>query len=122
MADTFKPTLLHAQLIAVIGDVIHGTDTTGHIWWKDGHPVDNEEADAETVKANYDPVDHIKERRSAAQAEFAANAPTWAGWSPDEMEQYIIDNVTDLASAKLALRIMAFAIGALADRAFPNRR
>ena len=56
-----------------------------------------------------------------AAADFAS-IPNWADWTPAEAEAWIDANVTDLASAKVALGKMAYAIMVLADKVFPNRR
>jgi len=50
----------------------------------------------------------------AAKNGFEA-LPGWATWSADEAEQWMLDNVTDLASAQLALSQMARAIAFLRD-------
>lgn len=43
------------------------------------------------------------------------NEPGWKGWDADTAEQYVIDNVVDLASAKRLLRKMARVIIYLRD-------
>lgn len=46
------------------------------------------------------------EDRDVGRADIR-NLPGWATWSADQAESWILTNVTDLASAKVALRAMA---------------
>jgi hypothetical protein len=57
-------------------------------------------------------MEQLPDERAAD--EFAA-LPGWATWTADEAAQWIADNVTDLASAKVVLTAMARAIIALRD-------
>jgi len=57
-------------------------------------------------------VEQLPDERAAD--EFSA-LPGWAAWTADEAAQWIGDNVTDMASAKVALTAMARAIVALRD-------
>lgn len=50
------------------------------------------------------------------------NIPDWATWTEQEAVDYITNNVTDLASAKVVMIRMARAILILADKTFPKRR
>lgn len=47
--------------------------------------------------------------------EAIANLPGWSDWSGDQAETWIEDNVTNLASSKVALKAMARMIVALRD-------
>jgi len=49
------------------------------------------------------------ETKQEGKQDFA-NLPGWATWSAAEAEQWIEDNVTNLATAKTALKAMARAI------------
>jgi hypothetical protein len=52
----------------------------------------------------------------------ARSVPDFMGWTPAQAEQWVTNNVTDLPTAKLALRKMAMNIAALNARVFPHIR
>ena len=80
---------------------------------RDGTPGDNWIPDQDIIDARL-----VKE--AIAQATLDAkvamkNMPGWADWTAAEAESWINTNVTDLASAKTALKAMAKAIVYLRD-------
>jgi len=103
------------------GLAIHGIDCNGVISWHDGHPTGTDEADAQAIIDAHDPTDYMAIRQSDAITGME-NIPGWATLSPQEAEQYIIDNVTDLASAKLVLRKMVLMLFYLKDAIYPRLR
>ena len=57
-----------------------------------------------------------REKSKRLARENIQNLPNWAkNWTPDEMETYVNDTVTDLTSAKLVLSKLAWMVGALRD-------
>lgn len=58
-------------------------------------------------------------KRTAAEG-AAGNIPGWATWSESEATDWIDNNVTDLASAKTALRALTRMVVALRDAQWPN--
>ena len=56
----------------------------------------------------------IKAQRTAKEG--FQNIPAWArNWTPEEMETYVNEQVTDLTSAKLVISKLAWMCGALRD-------
>ena len=76
------------------------------------------EAHQETInEETFWVVDSVEQEQlpnEAAKAGFD-NLPGWASWTASEAAQWIVENVTDLASAKVALTTMAKAIVYLRD-------
>ena len=111
---------LHRALVGA-GLLIDGIDCNGVISWQEGHPTGTDEADAQAIIDAHDPTDYMAIRQSDAITGME-NIPGWATLSPQEAEQYIIDNVTDLASAKLVLRKMVLMLFYLKDAIYPRLR
>lgn len=61
----------------------------------------------------------VQARKEAAQTE-AAGLPGWATFTAQEAEDYIDQQVTDLASAKSVLKKMARLLAALRDSQWPH--
>jgi len=57
--------------------------------------------------------------QEGAEDQVAA-IPNWAGWTEQQATGWIDENVTDLASAKQALRAMARLLVALRNERWPN--
>lgn len=74
---------------------------------------------AHTPDPLYFPAD-VERARQAESGEVAAGVPGWATWTEAEATAWIDANVTDLASAKVALTAMARLIVALRNRAWPG--
>jgi len=74
---------------------------------------------AAAVIAAHDPTDYDALVRDGAEAE-AASVPDWASWTMAEASDWVETNVSDLASAKVALVAMAKMVVALRNRAFPG--
>ena len=67
-------------------------------------------------------VESIRATRKDAAEIGMSNIPVWATKSPQEAEQYILDNVIDLNSARLALSKMALMLFYLKDATYPQLR
>ena len=119
MAD-LNVSKLHMELVS-FGLQIHGINSNSIISWHEGHPTGTDEADAQAIIDAHDPTDYMAIRQSDAITGME-NIPGWATLSPQEAEQYIIDNVTDLASAKLVLRKMVLMLFYLKDAIYPRLR
>lgn len=78
-----------------------------------------DEIDAEAIKAAHDPTDYEAIVKAGADAQ-AANIPGWASWTEQETLDWIEANVTDLASAKQALKAMSRMIVALRNKTWPE--
>lgn len=69
-----------------------------------------------TVTPQRMPAD-IKQRAARRQAQ---RLEAWMRWDADRMEQYIDDNVTNLASAKQAIRGLARMVALMRDHIWPD--
>lgn len=66
-------------------------------------------------------IAEIAENQVSTSADtLAANIPGWATWTEQETLDYITNNVTDLASAKVVLLAMARLLVALRNKTWPN--
>ena len=101
---------------------IHGlSDPEGTVDWHEGHPIEDEQDRADAIIAAHDPTDYEAIRSDTAYQGFM-DSVAFADWTAEELATWVQANVNDLASAKATLVKMAWAIGKLADRAFPQRR
>ena len=78
-----------------------------------------EQSTADAVVAAHDPNGLLPREEDEITAKEAKqsfrNMPQWATLTPQEADQYIDDNVNDLASAKVVLRKMAIMLMHLRD-------
>lgn len=78
-----------------------------------------EQTTADAVIAAHDPDGLLPQEEDEITAREAKqsfrNMPGWATMTPQEADQYIDDNVNDLASAKVVLRKMAKMLMCLRD-------
>ncbi len=78
-----------------------------------------EQLTADSIVAAHDPDGLLPSEEDDKLAETAKDSfrsmPQWATLTDQEAEQYIIDNVNDLAGAKLVLRKMAIILIHLRD-------
>ncbi len=90
-----------------------------------GDDVADRAADIQAIIDAHEPdplyfaEDRARQRREGAEGNAAA-IPGWATWTADESVAWIDANVTDLASAKQALRAMARMIVAMRDQMWPE--
>ena len=61
----------------------------------------------------------VQVHKETAKAQ-AKNIPGWAAWDEAQAVSYVMDNVTDLASAKTVLVTMAKMLVALRDETWPD--
>lgn len=73
------------------------------------------------VEADATQADTIANVKADAKS-LVMNIPDYASWSAQEMVDHINQNVTDLASAKLVLIVMARFIAAFRDELYPDLR
>ena len=99
-----------------------GCSEIGIIWDLENNEI-QDRPDVAAVIAAHDPnaPDYIAIRSDTAYQGFM-DSVAFADWTAEELATWVQANVNDLASAKATLVKMAWAIGKLADRAFPRRR
>ena len=117
--------LLHQEMVAVLGAQFVGI-STGRDWIKalvvDDAPL-TIDTDIHAIAEAHDP-DALTAMQAALLAtadadQRAAAIPGWALWDEQQAIDYITDNVTDLASAKVVLVAMARLLVALRDAQWP---
>lgn len=120
--------LLRAELRAAVGEWVAGVSRTPAGWWvvvEDNAPADIEQQ-FDAVLAAHNPDALTPEQQAAADAATAPDRvraiPGWALWSEDQAVDWIAANVTNLASAKVALTAMARMLVALRDAQWPTLR
>jgi hypothetical protein len=93
--------------------------------WSTGDPTYDEPTEPELLSALATVLDAVASQemvevvQSGACDDFTA-LPGWASWTGAEAETWIENNVTDLASAKTALKAMAKAIMYLRNHICPD--
>ncbi len=128
--DTYNALKLDADLRAALADKIAGVSThadrvTVHFLTA---PTTEDRALAQSVIEAHDAAELTAEQqaaldaaaREAAAASTAAAIPGWATWDEDTTLTWLDTNVTDLASAKVALKAMARMLVALRDKNWPH--
>lgn len=117
---------LHDEISAALGAVFHGLASHPLRAVVDASAPPNVDAQIDALAAAHDP-DALTARQAAlaaaADADQRARAvPGWALWSEQQAVEYLQADVTDLASAKVALVAMARVLVALRDAQWPALR
>ena len=121
---TINPELLHAELKAALGADFLGVSTLGDritVHLADGF---DEMAALTALIDAHDASGLTADQRviqvAATSGDQAAVIPGWATWNEQTAIDYITNNVTDLASAKVVLTAMARMIVALRNAQWPG--
>lgn len=114
---TINIRLLHYEL-GQAGLPVVGVSEDGRIDYS-RELIAQEQTTADTIVAAHDPDGLLPREEDDVTASEARtsfrNMPQWATMTPQEAEDYIINNVNDLASAKVVLRKMAIMLMYLRD-------
>ena len=114
---TINIQLLHYELEQA-GLPVTGVSENGRIDYSKKLTV-QEQSTADAVVAAHDSDGLLPQEQDEAIAKEAKqsfrNMPQWATMTPQEADKYIVDNVNDLASAKVVLRKMAIMLMHLRD-------
>ena len=84
-----------------------------------GSPITGDLAIAQGVIAAHDPTDYEAIRKADAEADLP-NVPAWMKWDVETGKAYIDENVTDLASARAAMKGLMHMLFLMRDYHFPG--
>ena len=84
-----------------------------------GEPSQDDLDTAQAVIDAHDATDYEAIRQAQADTD-AANIPGWASWTEAEATAWVDANVSNIASAKTALKAMARMIVALCNKQWPG--